>query len=155
SQAFFGALRVSTTRQIVQRRRARRQRNRTGARQAARWLVVIALSFLALNVLGAFTGVGTVLSAYGYYAQTLPEPGAIQAVEEDFETTKIYDRTGEHLLYEVLDPLGGDRTWADIEDISLHMRQATVALEDKTFYENPGYDVEGIGRALWNNLTGG
>ena len=146
---------MSTTRQIVQRRRARRQRNRTGARQAARWLVVIALSFLALNVLGAFTGVGTVLSAYGYYAQTLPEPGAIQAVEEDFETTKIYDRTGEHLLYEVLDPLGGDRTWADIEDISLHMRQATVALEDKTFYENPGYDVEGIGRALWNNLTGG
>ena len=85
---------MSTTRQIVQRRRARRQRNRTGARQAARWLVVIALSFLALNVLGAFTGVGTVLSAYGYYAQTLPEPGAIQAVEEDFETTKIYDRTG-------------------------------------------------------------
>ena len=146
---------MSTTRQIVHRRHQRRSRDRSGARQVARWLIVLALSLLGLNVLGALAGVGTVASVYGYYAQQLPEPGAITAVEEDFETTKIYDRSGEHLLYEVLDPLGGDRTWAELQDIPLHLRNATIAIEDKTFYQNPGYNAEGIVRAVWNNLTGG
>jgi len=146
---------VSTTRQIIHRRRERRERDRTGARQLARWLIVIALSVIGLNLLGALAGVGTMVSIYGYYAQQLPEPGAIAAVEQDFGTTKIYDRTGQHLLYEVIDPLGGDRTWAELEDIPLHLRNATIAIEDRTFYENPGYNLEGILRAAVNNLTGG
>jgi membrane peptidoglycan carboxypeptidase len=101
------------------------------------------------------TGVGSVVSAYAYYAQELPDPGAITIVEENFETTKIYDRTGQYLLYEVIDPLGGDRTWVELSDIPLTLQQATVAIEDKTFYQNPGYDMEGIARAVWNNFTGG
>ncbi|GAB4474019.1 MAG: PBP1A family penicillin-binding protein [Anaerolineae bacterium] len=120
-----------------------------------RWLGILALSFLGLNALGVLTGAGTVVSVYAFYAQQLPEPGAITTVEEDFETTKIYDRTGQVLLYEVIDPLAGDRTWVELVDIPLSLRYATVAIEDKTFYDNPGYDLEGILRAAWNNLTGG
>lgn len=119
-----------------------------------RWLIALGLSFLGLNALGALTGFGTVVSVYAFYAQQLPEPGAIQQVEDDFETTKLYDRTGEHLLYEILDPLGGDRTWLELDDIPPDLRQATIAIEDKTFYENPGYNAEGIFRAAWSNLTG-
>ncbi len=146
---------MSTTRRIVQRRYQRRAQGRTGVRLAVRWLAILALALLGLNLLGALTGVGTVVSVYAFYAQQLPEPGAITAAEEDFETTKIYDRTGQHLLYEVLDPLGGDRTWVELQDTPLHLRQATIAIEDRTFYENPGYNLEGILRAAWNNLTGG
>lgn len=146
---------MSIARRIVQRRRHRRQQDRTGVQRLLRGLGILVLSFAGLNVLGLLTGAGTVVSVYAFYAQQLPEPGTIAQVEQDFETTKIYDRTGEHLLYEVIDPLGGDRTWAELSDIPLYLQQATIAIEDRTFYENPGYNAEGIVRAVVNNLTGG
>lgn len=146
---------MAATRRLIQRRRERREQAQTGSRLVLRGLVALALIVVGLNLLGAITGFGTIASVYASYAQELPEPGAITVVEQDFETTKIYDRTGTILLYEVIDPLGGDRTWVELADIPLHFRQATIAIEDKTFYENPGYDTEGILRALWNNLLGG
>jgi membrane peptidoglycan carboxypeptidase len=145
---------MSSTRHIVERRRFRRLRARTGVRRAVRWLVAFAISFAGVSLLAAMVGVGSVVSAYAYYAQQLPQPSDIK-IKTDFETTKIYDRTGQHLLYEVIDPLGGDRTWIDLTEIPVEMRQATIAIEDKTFYENPGYDLEGVIRAVWSNLTGG
>ena len=50
------------------------------------------------------------------------------------ESTKIYDRTGEILLYDT----GGNvrRSIVPIEDISRHMKNATIAIEDKEFYNN-------------------
>jgi len=145
----------SLARRIVYQRRIRRGKARTGTRAAQRWLLAIVLVLTGMNILSALTGFGTVVSVFAYYAQQLPEPGAITAVEEDFGTTRLYDRTGQVLLYEIIDPAGGDRTWVQLSDIPLSLRQATIAIEDKTFYENPGYDIEGIARALWNNLTGG
>jgi membrane peptidoglycan carboxypeptidase len=94
--------------------------------------------------------------AYTYYARELPTAEQFEELAlTSFETTKIYDRTGEHLLYEVRNPQTGDRTIVPMHDIPMHMRNATIALEDKTFYSNPaGINVEGIIRAFWNNLRG-
>ena len=36
-----------------------------------------------------------------------------------------------------------------------HVRQAVLSAEDRSFYSNPGFDLTGIGRALWNQATGG
>ncbi|MGF1503652.1 MAG: transglycosylase domain-containing protein [Anaerolineae bacterium] len=146
---------MSTTRRIIQRRREKRIKARSGARLAFRWLTIVVLALVGLNLLGMLTGVGTVVSIYSFYAQQLPEPGEITRVEEDFQTTKFYDRTGEHLIYEVIDPLGGDRTWVAIDTIPQSLVNATIALEDQSYYENPGYDLLGIVRALWNNFSGG
>ncbi len=146
---------MSTSRRVVHRRRARRRQLRTGINQAMRWLGIAALSVVGVLLLSVAMSVGSAVSAYAYYAQQLPEPGAIRVAEEDFETTRLYDRTGRVLLYEIIDPLGGDRTWVELAEIPEELRQATIALEDKTFYQNPGYDAEGIVRALWNNVTGG
>ncbi|NDJ54069.1 MAG: penicillin-binding protein, partial [Chloroflexi bacterium] len=145
---------ATSTRRIVKRRRERRKQHQTGGTLVLRWIAIAFLAFLGINLLGALTGVGTVVSVYAFYAQQLPEPGAIAAVEDDFETTKIYDRSGDHLLYEIIDPLGGDRTWVDLTDIPPHLQDATIAIEDRSFYENPGYDAAGIARALWNNFRG-
>ena len=71
---------------------------------------------------------------YTYFAQGLPDPSAIETKQERFETVKIYDRTGQHLLYESIDPrpkLGGDRTYLRIDQIPEMMRNATIALEDR------------------------
>lgn len=145
---------MTTTRRIIHRRRFRRLRARTGVQLAVRWLVVFIISFAGVSLLAAMAGVGSIVSVYAYYAQQLPQPDEID-IKTDFETTKIYDRTGQYLLYEIIDPLGGDRTWAALSEIPLGMQQATIAIEDKTFYQNPGYDLEGIARAVWSNLTGG
>ncbi|MBN1428609.1 MAG: transglycosylase domain-containing protein [Anaerolineae bacterium] len=145
---------MTTTRRIIHRRRFKRLRTRTGVQLALRWLIVFTISFIGLNFLTSMFGLGSVISVYAYYAQQLPQPDQIK-LESDFETTKIYDRTGQHLLYEIIDPLGGDRTWARLSDIPVDMRQATIAIEDKTFYQNPGYNAEGIARAIWTNFTSG
>jgi membrane peptidoglycan carboxypeptidase len=42
-----------------------------------------------------------------------------------------------------------------LDQIPQHCIDATVALEDKSFWENPGFDPEGIARAFWQNLQGG
>lgn len=127
---------------------------RTGVHLALRWITGALLTIAGVLLLLLITGIGTAVSAYAYYAEQLPEPGAIQDVKRDFQTTQFYDRTGTVLLYEVIDPLGGDRVWVELEDIPEHFRDATISVEDKTFYTNPGYDLEGIGRAFFNNLLG-
>ncbi|MGH3026837.1 MAG: transglycosylase domain-containing protein, partial [Gaiellaceae bacterium] len=35
------------------------------------------------------------------------------------------------------------------------MKHATVAIEDKRFYEHRGVDVRGMARALWSDITHG
>lgn len=61
-----------------------------------------------------------------------------------------YDRNGE-LLWE--DRGSGDyRLVVDGSEISTYMRQATVAIEDKNFYNHSGIDLGGIARAAYVTL---
>jgi penicillin-binding protein 1C len=66
----------------------------------------------------------------------------------------IYDRNG-NLIYEIIDPNAGRRTYVTIDEISPYLIAATIATEDKDFYTNPGFDPWGILRALWQNYTSG
>jgi len=69
------------------------------------------------------------------------------------ESTKIYDRSGRVLLYEI----HGEekRTIVPFEDIPLYVKQATVAIEDINFYTHPAFDFKSMLRALFVNLTKG
>ncbi len=94
---------------------------------------------------------------YQYYsiASTLPDAGALRENASKFETTRIMDRNGQ-LLYELLDPSAGRRTYIPLQNISPNLVAATIATEDKEFYSNPGFDPIAISRALWQNyVTGG
>ena len=80
---------------ILQRRQRRRAEERTGVSQLLRVLGVLLLVALAV-VVGTFaSGVSAAAGAYSYFTRDLPEPEQIEAAEENFETTKIYDRTGQ------------------------------------------------------------
>ena len=46
-------------------------------------------------------------------------------------------------------PFRGDRTYLKIDDIPQLMRDATIALEDRSFYTNIGVNFTGIGRAFY------
>jgi len=145
---------VSRRKVIIHRQR--RRENSGMGRIILRVVIGLVLLFVVANLALVFAGVGTVAGVYAYFAQDLPDPEKIEIDQETFETTKIYDRTGEHLLFEVFDPRPnrGDRTYTKFEEIPLTVREAVIALEDKTFYENPGVNFEGLGRAVFNNLRG-
>ncbi len=133
----------------------RRYRRNNGPSLLPHLLIGFMVSVFLTVSLISFLGVGTIIGVYLYFAKDLPEPGQIETAQERFETTKIYDRTGQHLLYEIFDPRWGDRTIVPLEEIPKDLRNATIAIEDKSFYENPGVDLEGILRAFYYNLRGG
>ncbi|MDQ5893337.1 MAG: penicillin-binding protein [Patescibacteria group bacterium] len=69
------------------------------------------------------------------------------------ESTKIFDRTGEILLYDV--HADAKRTIIAFEDISEKIKRATIAIEDLEFYEHKGIKPTAIVRAVLANLTPG
>ena len=119
-------------------------------------VLVLILSLVSTTAVVA-AAAGAVAGVYSYFARQLPDPSVIEVVQEEFQTVKIYDRTGKHLLYEAIDPrpFRGDRTYVPLSEISPWVIKATIALEDRSFYDNPGVNVRGIVRAFVSNLRGG
>jgi penicillin-binding protein 1C len=137
-------------------RRQRRPQRRSGGLLALRFAVVFVSAGLFL-ALGAMLSVAVVVfGLYASYVQELPSAEEIGRLSvETFETTRIYDRTGQVVLYEIIPPEGGRRTWVTLDQIPEHLRNATIAMEDKTFYTNPGgINVEGVARAAWGVIRG-
>lgn len=81
------------------------------------------------------------IGAFAWYSRDLPEPGKIMDRSVAL-STKIYDSTGETLLYEVHGP--ENRTMISINDIPQYMIDATIAVEDKDFYNHGGVSLWGI-----------
>lgn len=69
------------------------------------------------------------------------------------QSTKIYDRTGEILLYNIQD--GAKRTVVPLHEMSPTVKNATIAIEDAEFYEHRGVKPRSIIRAVLANIRGG
>ncbi|MBL8055440.1 MAG: transglycosylase domain-containing protein [Anaerolineales bacterium] len=151
---------MPTVTDIVRRRQGRRQAEQRGAQRGLRWLAGAAGTVLfGLLVLSA-AAAGLLGAAYAYFTRDLPPAAALRAAlspenPDFFQTSRLYDRTGQTVLLEVIDPRGGDRQYVFYNALPPAVISATVALEDQTFFTNPGYDWLGIARALLSNLQGG
>lgn len=66
------------------------------------------------------------------------------------QSTKIYDRTGEILLYDVFQNIR--RTVVPFDAISQHVKNATIAIEDREFYSHSGVKPTSFIRAIFANL---
>ena len=116
---------------------------------------------LRMGILGLFLSAALLIGVitfgiYQYYAlaATLPPVEDLQQHAAQFETTRILDRQG-NLLYEILDPNAGRRTYVPLDRISPYMVAAILATEDSQFYSHPGFDLLAILRAVWQNYTQG
>jgi len=115
--------------------------------QAMIWMLFAGLILLV----GAFS---FMLVQYYSIASTLPDVEDIQGRSSQFETTRILDRNGD-LLYEIIDPNAGRRTYVPLEKISPYIVAATIATEDENFYSHPGFNAWAIVRAFVQNLQSG
>jgi len=116
---------------------------------------------LRMTLIGLFGLAGLLILTvtfilYEYYsiAATLPSVDDIQQRASQFETTRILDRNG-GILYEILDPNAGRRTYVKLDKISPFLVAATLATEDKEYYSHPGFDPIAILRAFWQNFREG
>ncbi|MFH1822800.1 MAG: penicillin-binding protein [Patescibacteria group bacterium] len=102
------------------------------------WIIVIGLIFGFFSII--------------WLSRNLPKPG--QLIERQLaQSTKIYDRTGETILYEI----HGDekRTLVKLEDIPDYVKQATIAVEDKNFYKHGGFSFWAMFRTTITNILRG
>ena len=104
----------------------------------------VAAIFPYILIAGAL-GILFILTLFAWYSRDLPTPDKI--IDRSIaQSTKIYDRSGEHLLYEAFDTQR--RTIIPLEQIPEYVRQSTILVEDKNFYTHKGFDIKGIIRAV-------
>lgn len=106
-------------------------------------LFILMLLFVALTSTTAFV-------VYAQIAATLKPRLAALDERNVFETSRIYDRNGT-LLYEFFG--SGRRIRVGLDDVSPLVINATISIEDKTFFSNTGVDYEGIIRAVYQNVS--
>ena len=103
--------------------------------------------FAFFGVLGLFIFFGLFLPIFAF---NLPSPDKV--VRREGFSTKIYDRNGT-LLYDIYNDQR--RTPIKVDEIPETLKKATIAIEDKNFYEHSGFDPFGMFRGLTRIVTRG
>ncbi|MBN2197581.1 penicillin-binding protein [Candidatus Wolfebacteria bacterium] len=123
------------------------RKKKKGKKKNYFFLKITGLFFLIILIFGFWA-----LIVVAKIAKDLPSPE--QFVNKQInQSTKIYDRTGEILLYEI----HGEekRTLISFEEIPEFAKKATLAIEDQNFYTNPAFDWKAIARAMITNILKG
>ena len=108
------------------------------SKRTFKWLLIL---FLA--------GCLTLAALIIWYSRGLPNPNQL-INREVAQSTKIYDRSGEHILYEIH---GAEkRTLVSLNQIPDNVKHATIAIEDKNFYTHGGISVWAMFRTLVTNV---
>jgi penicillin-binding protein 1A len=132
--ALFGSRR---RRQLDRRRMRRRRSSRRGS-------VLAAIGgFFLLVLAGGAIAVGVVIGG-------LPDLGKAAAVHLGANSVV---KSGDKVLSVI--PANENRTPLRWKDLGSHLRNATVAIEDRRYWQHGALDYTGIGRALWRDVTEG
>lgn len=121
-------------------------------RPKAHFLVRLLLAAIKLAVIAGLSMLALGVWLFYAYGSDLPDPQQMGRYHP-FETTRIYARDGQTLLFELTDAAVGKRTVVSLDRIPDSLKNATISVEDAGFYENPGVDLRGIIRALWLNYS--
>lgn len=120
-----------------------------GPKKDYSWLRPILFWLAKWGTIAGVTGAIILLAAFAWYGRDLPDPTNLSKRTNE-SSTRIYDRTGEVLLYEI----HGDRKRTEVpfNEIPDYVKNATLVAEDRSFYSHPGFDIKGILRAIYLNI---
>jgi len=110
-----------------------------------RSIVLFALLVIVSSVIGIIVWVGWLYTS-------LPDVRELSQRIRN-QTVRYYDRTGKVLLYESF--AEERRALVTLDNISEYIREATIAVEDKNFYEHQGISIPRLIKAMWVNITSG
>ncbi|MGH3620083.1 MAG: transglycosylase domain-containing protein, partial [Pseudonocardiaceae bacterium] len=88
----------------------------------------------------------------GWLFLSVPSPAALAAQRKQVTTIMASDGTTEIGRYV---PEQGNRIPVSLAQVPMRVQNAVLAAEDRSFRSNPGFDITGIARATWDQLTGG
>jgi len=108
---------------------------------------VLAAGFLLAGVLAV---AGTIF--FATTIKNLPDPNNLITRQVE-QSTKIFDRTGEHLLYEF--HRTEKRTEVELDEIADYAKWAIIAVEDRDFYTHKGIKIRSFIRAIVSSAFGG
>lgn len=111
--------------------------------------------FETKNIIMAIVGLGILITGLMIiWVSTLKLPDFKSFTERKIQSsTKIYDRTGKIVLYDVHQDI--KRTVIPYEQMGTNIKNATVAIEDSEFYNHHGIRITSIIRGtIWAKLTG-
>ncbi|MFA4941697.1 MAG: penicillin-binding protein [Patescibacteria group bacterium] len=102
------------------------------------WFILAGLFFATISII--------------LISRNLPDPNRL-IDRQIAQSTKIYDRTGETILYEI----HGDekRTLVNLDEIPDYVKTATIAIEDKDFYKHGGFSIWAMFRTAVTNVLFG
>ncbi|MCA9347972.1 transglycosylase domain-containing protein [Candidatus Saccharibacteria bacterium] len=110
---------------------------------------LMALKIVGIGIVSVFV---LMIGVFAYFRKDLPNLRDISGSNIG-GSIRYFDKTGETLLWEDYDAV--KRIPVKSEDIAEYLKQATIALEDRDFFKHGGFDMKGISRAAWANVTGG
>ena len=104
-------------------------------------------------IIGGISG-GIIVAVISVWAIMLriPDFGGFENIKVA-ESTKIYDRTGKIILYDIHKDI--KRTTVPFNQIPRNLKNATIAVEDTNFYGHQGISFFSITRAFITNLRSG
>lgn len=117
----------------------------TNYKKMPKWKLALYICFYVFIVF-----VFIIAISFAWFAKDLPTPAKI-ANRRAVDSTKLYDRTGQTLLYETGDQ---KRTVVENDQISQYLKDSTIATEDANFYKHHGFDTKAIFRAIFAKMTG-
>ena len=119
-----------------------------GDRRRRRWRRVRRVGYV---VFGLFFVVPAIAFVITYFVVNVPSPESV-AQQQGQAVTYLYS-DGTEMGKDV--PTGGNRQILAANQIPDVVKKAVIATEDASFETNSGFDVGGILRAAYNQVTGG
>src|SRR4051795_8811210 len=127
--------------------RQRQERKRRYKSGVGRKIMLVFALLVTVLLIAAASVVGYIASI----AATAPDINDLKPIDKG-AISEIFAADGSRLGYVQSSEIRTPIQWVDMP---VALRQATVAIEDKRFYEHHGVDYEGVVRAGWKNVTSG
>ncbi|MBU2415840.1 PBP1A family penicillin-binding protein [Patescibacteria group bacterium] len=110
--------------------------------------------FLMKRIAILFAIIGLLATTCGFIiivwiTKDIPDPHKLME-REITQSTKIFDRTGKTVLYEIYGE--EERTIVNLSEIPDYAKWATIAIEDKNFYKHQGFSALAMLRTLVTNI---